>query len=164
MKLQVSLAALALIMSANLVPASAAPQRGVGQAEYEEFMECLGVAHARNDMFSRLAGNVTDKAYAEQLKAALSGVTKSLVSLKGLIEKANPGLDVVAGEAARYVARSPYDDSDLQPYSTQLDIFLKGHNEGGRTKLYNERGRMKLYTDECRARIDAMLEAVEQPR
>jgi len=36
----------AVILSA-FAPASAAPQREVNQAEYEQFLECLGVVHAK---------------------------------------------------------------------------------------------------------------------
>lgn len=141
-------AVLAMILSA-FAPASAAPQREVNQAEYEQFLECLGVVHARADMIFRLAGNVKDKAYAEELKAALSGATKALVSLKGLVEQAHPGLDVKAGEAARDAARAPYDGVVLKPHAEQLSVFLKDHDQGRR-----------LYTIECAARVDTMLKKV----
>ena len=140
---------LSIGLVAAVAPASAAPQREVSQAEYEQFLQCLGVVHARNDMIWRLSANVKDKEYAEKLKAALSGATKSLVALKGLIEQANPGLDVKAGEAARDAARTPYDGVYYSSHAEQLSVFLKDHDQGTR-----------LYTVECSARINAMLTAV----
>ncbi len=134
-------ALMAIALAGALVPASAAPQRQVSQAEYEQFLQCLGVVHARTDMIFRLAANVKEKAYAEQLKTALSGATKLLVSLKGLIEQANPGLDVKAGEAARDAARAPYDGVVLKSHAEQLSVFIKDHGQGER-----------LYTSECGAR------------
>lgn len=149
MKLQACLAALAMVMSANLAPAWAAPKREVSQAEYEHFLQCLGVVHGRYDMSHRLADKAKDKAYADQVKTALGAATKSLVSLKELIEKANPGLDVKAGEAARDAARVPYDSVYYEPHAEQLSLFLKDHDQGKR-----------LYTVECGAHINEMLAAV----
>ena len=140
---------LSIGLIAAVAPASAAPQREVSQAEYEQFLQCLGVVHARNDMIWRLSANVKDKAYAEKLKATLSGATKSLVALKGLIEQANPGLDVKAGEAARDAARTPYDGVYYSSHAEQLSVFLKDHDQGNR-----------LYTADCSVRINEMLTAM----
>ncbi len=149
MKLRFWPVLLAMVSATGLTTASASPQREVSQAEYEQFLQCLGVVHARTDMIFRLAGNVKDKAYAEQLKTTLSSATKSLVALKELVEKANSGLDVKAGEDARDAARTPYDGAYYKSHAEQISLFLKDHGQGER-----------LYTTECGSRINAILAAV----
>jgi hypothetical protein len=140
---------LVALAAAWVAPAAHARQQSVTQADYEQFRQCLGVLHARNDMIHRLVDKTADPAYARKLSGVLSEGTKSLVALNALIEKANPQLDRRAGEAAQQAARYPYDASYTQPASRQLDLFRKGHGDGD-----------KMFTPECAARVDAMISSV----
>ena len=140
---------LSVLSTAWVAPAAHAQKQGISQSSYEQFMQCLGVLHARTDMIHRLAERVSDPSYAYKLGDILGKGTRQLQSLQELVEKANPHLDQQAGLAAEQAARYQYDASYTRPASEQLDLFRQGHGDGD-----------DMFSPECGALVEAMLSRV----